>query len=85
MLCTPTGDRRDVASTPLYQAFQQSSVAALDVGDGDYIRLIGSEDYQRSAHIGGWVDIRTGLGAGMCEPLVTVRVDVAKLRRHLRG
>ena len=85
ILCTSFGDRRDVASVPLYQAFQQRAVASLEIGDGDYVRLIGSEDYRRRPLIFAWRQISTKRDMAMCEPLVTVRVDVAKLRRHLQG
>jgi hypothetical protein len=81
IVCSYNGDRHDVSEIPLYQAFMQRSTAHLEVGDGDYIRLQGSEDYLRHPLSFGWIDISTREVVEMYEPLVTIRIDVARLRR----
>jgi hypothetical protein len=81
IVCSYSGERREVTEIPLYQAFQQRSTAHLEVGDGNFIRLQGSEDYMRRPLSFGWIDISKRDQAEMYEPLVTVRIDVARLRR----
>jgi hypothetical protein len=82
-LCEYTGDRKEVASVPLYQAFQERSTAYLEIGDGKFVRLVGSEDYLRHPLMFGWVDVTMRAASEMYEPLVTLRIDVARLRRLL--
>ena len=82
--CDNNEGRRDVASVPLYQAFRERSTAFLEVGDGDFVRLVGAGDYLRRPLLFGWVMISTKMLAEAYEPLVTIRIDVARLRRLLK-
>ena len=79
--CAFQKGRRDLSKVPLYRAFEERSAAYLEVGDGDFVRLVGSEDHLRHRLLFGWVSISTGTSAEGYEPLVTIRVDIARLRR----
>lgn len=82
-LCDYSGGRRDVGSVPLYQAFQERSVTSLEVGDGELIRLVGAAQVSRPHPLSGWTAIRSRSAAEAYEPLVTIQIDVARLRRLL--
>jgi hypothetical protein len=77
--------RREVSDVPLFQAFQDRASAYLDVGDGDFVRLVGSEDAKRNLLQFGWVGISGKAPVELYEPLVTIRVDVARLRRLVKA
>lgn len=83
IVCDYTESHRDIRSVPLFQAFQERSTACLEVGDGRFVRLVGSNDYLRRPLNFGWIDIATKAKIEMYEPLVVVRIDVARLRRLL--
>lgn len=85
MICSHVVGRRDAASVPLYQACQERSTAYLEIGDGNYVRLVGAEDYLRKTPLLGWVDTATKTPVEMYEPLVAIRIDVARLRRLLKN
>lgn len=74
------GSRR-IADVALYKAFEERDVVVLEIGDGDHLRLIGSEDYLRRPLKFGWHQIATGTEVPGYEPMVLVSINLAKLRR----
>lgn len=76
---------RNVDGVLLWQAFQARDVAYLEVGDGSHVRVVGSEDYRRKPLDSGWRNLNSGEVALLYQPLITIRIDVARVRRFLAG
>ena len=72
---------RDFEHVPLAMAFGQRSSAWLEIGDGSRIRLRGSEDYRKRPLQWGWFEIGTGQAQPAYDPLVSLGINTAKLRR----
>jgi len=67
-------------SVPLYQAFQKRDLAILEIGDHVNIRLHGTAHVARKELETGWIQVETRAHLEKYEPMITVRINVAKLR-----
>jgi len=76
---------RSISRVPLFQAFQRGEVAFLEVGDGRCVRLVGSQDDRGRVLESGWRELRSGAKLPMCEPLISLRIDIGRLRKHIVG
>jgi len=81
-VCAGNLGQRGFESVPLYQAFQRREVSILEIGDQVNWRIRGSADLHRKTLDTGWKQVETGANLKDYEPLVTVSVDAAKLRRY---
>lgn len=74
---------RDLATSMLYQAYKNQEICGLEIGDRQNVRLVA--DSQPSAAAGElpWRQVETGGKVSDYTPLVTIRINIAKLREQL--
>lgn len=68
----------------LYQAYERKEVAAIELGDGQNVRLVHAGTQTGEERSEGWIQVQTGGKVVEYAPLVTIRIDVAKLRTSLQ-
>jgi len=75
---------RDPNDIPLVQALFHPAVQGLEIGDGLNIQFHGDPPKLPNAIFRDWVQIETGAKLRAYEPLVSVRINIGKLRRLIR-
>ncbi|MEZ6057565.1 MAG: hypothetical protein R3C01_12760 [Planctomycetaceae bacterium] len=80
-VCNNSLSKRGFDSMPLYQAYQKRDVSILEIGDLVNWRIRGSADLYSRTFDTGWQQVHTGDNVIAYEPLVTISLDTAKLRR----
>lgn len=80
ILCAYAQGTRDINSVMLYQAYDRREVVALELGDAQNVRLVHLVTPQGPAKPDGWIQVPTRAKVVDYSPLVTIRIDVVKLR-----
>jgi hypothetical protein len=84
ILCDYGKGTREINSVMLYQAYQRSEIVALELGDAQNIRLVYMATPQGTARTDGWIQVQTRAKVVEYSPLVTIRIDVVKLREYFK-
>ena len=79
---------KDISTTMLSQAYSQPGAVALELGDGQNVRLLFDPAQPPIARAtptsGEWIQVNTRARLRDYAPLVTIRIDVSKLRDRLQ-
>jgi hypothetical protein len=82
VLCRASG--RNVGDVPLYRAFVADRSARLEVGDWEFVRVVGSGRSPRKSFDTGWLSLADGVApATTFTPLVTVTLDIGLICRRV--
>lgn len=73
---------RDLATTMLYQAYMNPKTCGLEVGDRQNVRLVASADSSGADEFP-WRQVETRARVVDYTPLVTIRINIAILRKQL--
>jgi hypothetical protein len=77
---------RDLSNNWLYQGFYATGETLLEVGDNVNVRMQSQSILRQGKFDTGWLQLCTGARLqGDYQPLVTIRLDIGKLRPKLRG
>lgn len=74
---------RDIGSTMFYQAYSRKDIIGLEIGDRQNIRLVGAESDASVRGKHPWIQVETHAEITKYEPLVTIRINLTKLRASL--
>lgn len=84
ILCDYAKGTRDINSVMLYQAYQRPEVVALELGDAQNVRLVHLVTPRGTANADDWIQVQTRAKVVEYSPLVTIRIDVVKLREFFQ-
>lgn len=84
ILCAYAQGTREISSIMLYQAYQRPEVVALELGDAQNVRLVHMMTPKKTAKADDWIQVPTRGTVSGYSPLVTIRIDVVKLREYFQ-
>ena len=84
LCCRRDGRQRPIPSIPLYQAYTCSQITRIEIGDGINVRIAGIAKDKNHPGWNVWIQIETGAEMHGYDPLLTIAINVNKLRRCLK-
>lgn len=76
---------RDIGTTMLYQAYRNKDIVGLEIGDRHNVRLVAAPQKSPATIEYPWHQVETRAKVIDYIPLVTIRINIAKLREQLPG
>jgi hypothetical protein len=75
------GTGRSIENTLLYQAYTRAEIVSLEIGDGVNVRFTARSLQAADTMVGSWVQVETHARLVDYAPLVSVVINLEKLRR----